>query len=68
MWIVRDKDGSLWLYEDEPIRDEDRWVCEGSSYSGFAEIEEIRPFSEVTWENSPKELIIKTETNKHEKD
>lgn len=61
MWIARDKDGSLWLFEDKPVRDEDRWVCEDFSYAGFAEVDEFCPFSKVTWENSPLELIIKTE-------
>ena len=59
MWIARDRDGSLWLYEDKPIRDEDRWVCK--SNLGCAEIVEYCLFSKVTWENSPLELIIKTE-------
>jgi len=62
MWIARDKDGSLWIYEDKPIRDEVKWVCKHKSHLGFfSEIVEFPPFSNVTWENSPQELIIKPE-------
>ena len=66
MWIARDKDGSLWLYEDKPEMDEDRWVPQNNSYLGFAEVDEFRPFSKLTWENSPLELIIKTEESEGE--
>lgn len=65
MWIARDRDGSLWLYEDKPVRGKDTWECNENSPIKYSEIEELncdfRPFSEVTWENSPLELIIKTE-------
>lgn len=65
MWIARDKDGSLWLYGAKPIKGKDMWVCEDFANSGCLEIDipESGNFQlpEVTWDNSPKELIIKTE-------
>lgn len=60
MWIARDKDDSLWLYKEKPRRGEDTW--EGDEYFHIedSEIDILDgPFPEVTWENSPKELIIK---------
>ena len=68
MWIARDKDGSLWLYTDKPIKGKDMWVCEDFNNSKCLEISNkytngIFQLPEVTWENSPKELIIKTEEN-----
>lgn len=63
MWIARDRDGSLYLYEDKPVRgsrmfERDKTIT--YRYSDVAEVhEDFSPLSDVTWENSPKELIIK---------
>lgn len=63
MWIARDKNNKLYLFEEKPIRGKDAWECNEKSPIRYTEIEELnsdfRPFSKVTWENSPKELIIK---------
>ena len=63
MWIARDKDGSLWLFDVKPRREKYMWVEGSNSNHGAAEIDVLDsgsfPFPEVTWENSPKELIIK---------
>lgn len=73
MWIARDKDGSLWLFEDKPMRENNMWVGDDTRNFGFVKIntEAIGFFgfsllSEVTWENSPKELIIKPEESEGE--
>jgi len=57
MWIARDKDGSLNLFNDHPKR------YKGSfDYEFFAEEDTLgvrvddKLFSEVTWENSPKKV------------
>ena len=59
MWIARDKDGSLWLYGAKPIKFVNMFVEDGENET-LGTINNSQ-FPEVTWENSPKELIIKPE-------
>lgn len=58
MWIARDKDGSLWLYEVKPTMVNGMWTSPRmyrcADITAFDSV-----LTEVTWENSPKELIIK---------
>lgn len=57
LWIARDKNNYLFLYEQEPIiEDGEMFGCD--EYSDYWQIpEELYP--EITFENSPKQLIIK---------
>lgn len=60
LWIARDRDNSLSLFVSKPINHADRiWIprenVDCGSYINLAESE----FPEITWENSPKQLIIK---------
>ena len=66
MWIARDKDGSLWLFDSKPIRGKDVWLCDDTNNpDGFINIDDFQsPEGEVTWENSPLELTIKTKVMK----
>ena len=68
MWIARDKNGELYVYKHKPIRDEEL----GSFYAEkisevfdrvWDDLDHLRDgfFPEVTWENSPKELVVKEE-------
>ena len=59
MWIARDENGNLWVYENKPIRKshtfhplemEETWTIINKDQ-----------YPEVTWENSPKELVVKEE-------
>ena len=57
MWIARDADGELYLYRHRPtkLRSTDRFIDKrdpGFFYSCLNK----EMYSEVTWENSPKEL------------
>lgn len=55
MWIARDRDGGLYIYANEPTRSE-----YGFFYSeGDGEFLPNVFYPEVTWENSPKELVVK---------
>ena len=59
IWIARDKDGSLNLFESKPSRD----VCGigvwfANSGTTSASIQNYL-YPEVTWENSPIELVPK---------
>ena len=55
MWIARDKCGSVAIYTEKPIKYIDTFLsydCDGCKLNSDM-------FSEVTFENSPKELVIK---------
>lgn len=66
MYLARDKDGSLWLYEEKPLKQNDNWLC----VSGDCQMLDINVFPEIKWENNePLELIpksIKDEENMEE--
>lgn len=54
LWIARDKNRDLYLYEREPIRESDFF------YSSYDTIEvDKNLFPEVTFENSPQEVELK---------
>lgn len=64
LWIARDKDGSLWSYDDEPVlRSENSWgVNPLLQFKG--KTKPAKPlqdwyFPEVTHENSPQMVEIK---------
>ena len=58
VWIARDKDGTLGIFKNKPILDIDNaWYCENCD-DDFSIVNKDM-FSEVTFENSPKQLIIK---------
>lgn len=58
VWIARDKDGTLAMFENKPILDVDNaWYC-GDADKDFSIINRDM-FPEITFENSPKQLIIK---------
>lgn len=58
MWIARDKDGSLWIYEKKPLgKTTVCWVIVPNSIN--EKLEEDW-FPEVKWEDEePRELILK---------
>lgn len=57
MWIARDENGLLYIYANKPIRRKGRFEDELDDYEEIPEYY----FPEVTWENSPKELVVKEE-------
>lgn len=58
LWIARDKDNSLFIYFKKPIKDYNSYICDTEDDLDPTIIpEELYP--EVTFENSPKQLIIK---------
>ena len=58
VWIARDKNGTLTIFENKPILDyNNAWYCEYPD-EGFSTINN-EMFPEITFENSPKQLIIK---------
>ena len=62
IWIARNKDGTLEVYVEKPVR---KKTCFEESQSGLykgwiGNLDEAL-YPELTWENSPKELKIKEE-------
>ncbi len=60
IWIARDKDGRLYAYKTRPKRSQDMWI-DMAYYERGGTSRELNPawLPEVTWENSPIELVIK---------
>lgn len=70
MWIARDKDGSLWLYNEKPTRDEKGscWINESNiTNEGLCTLQPTM-FPELKWEDEAMEvdLLPKCKTNKTE--
>ena len=57
LWIARDKDNKLYIYEDEPFVVNDERFESYSCYDYWIIFDKLYP--EITFENSPKQLIIK---------
>lgn len=58
MWLVRDKNGELWIHMEKPIKTFDEWASIGDvSLVSFID---KSTFSEVKWEDEePRELVLK---------
>lgn len=60
LWIARDKDGSLAIYNHKPERDCD---CFSAPWGSYIDLEffgfQYDFFPEVTWENSPQQVELK---------
>ena len=61
-WIARDEDGSLWMFDDKPIKVKNFWGInrEGANYTPLTLASPLydRYFPEVTYENSPQLVEI----------
>ena len=57
LWIARDKDGDLYLYDKKPIREEDYFDL--NTNSEYNTLLHSSYFPEVTFENSPQKVEIK---------
>lgn len=61
-WIARDKDDSLWMYDDEPVlRSEKSWGVRPKPKGKIKPAKQLQDqyFPEVTFENSPHQVEIK---------
>ena len=60
MWIARDEDESLWIYDTKPIKGDTGWVMANTTGGCSVVDSELDGFEEVKWEDEePRELIIK---------
>lgn len=62
LYVARDENGRLFLYQNEPERDYTYGVFQGSLGNGYATedfLELPQPaFPSVTWENSPVKVVL----------
>lgn len=55
MWLARDENDSLWLFEEKPYKDKSLWGSNSTMYSINEKL-----FPEVKWEDEgPRELVLK---------
>ena len=55
MWIARDENDSLWLFEEKPYKDKSVWSSNSTMYSINEKL-----FPEIKWEDEePRELVLK---------
>lgn len=62
LWIARDKDGSLWSYDDESVlRSENSWGVNPRLNGKTKPAKQLHDwyFPEVTFENSPQLVEVK---------
>lgn len=57
LWIARDKDGYLYLYDKKPIQEKDYF--DSNTKGQYNTLLHSSYFPEVTFENSPKEVELK---------
>lgn len=58
IWIARDKNGNLAIFNDKPILDDNEWY-NSDPFTGEYSYINKELFPDITFENSPKQLIIK---------
>lgn len=64
LWIARDKDGSLYLYPNKPIKQDLAGYFDSQDSEMIEKIVDLDYlFSFVTWENSPQEIELKLINN-----
>jgi len=61
LWIARDMDGSLWMFNEKPVKQGDEFRSPFYLTGGSELMMDSSLYPELTWENSPKELTINTE-------
>lgn len=55
MWIARDENDSLWLFEEKPYKYKSLWGSNSTMYSINEKL-----FPEIKWEDEePRELVLK---------
>ena len=58
LWIARDKDMTISLFSDKPIKDINYWYNDADCDGSLGELPSDY-FPEVTFENSPQEVELK---------
>lgn len=59
MWIARDKNGLVWIFDTKPVKDRHEWILPNGT-GHYSAIDELDSFEGVKWEDEePRELILK---------
>ena len=59
VWIARDADGVLFMYEHKPKRHSTFFMRDDKKeLTGIWPLPEVETLKDVTWENSPKEFEL----------
>lgn len=58
-WVARDKNGEIYMFNNNPKRVDDEGIFLNNSYDGLCTELDSSLFSEITWENSPKKIEMK---------
>lgn len=61
LWIARDRDGSLWVYESKPILDSKKEyfiIIEENFGNSLSTTLPEKWFPEITFENSPRQVEL----------
>lgn len=60
MWLARDTNGDLCIYNTKPIKDMYEWIIPNCTGDYCIIDEKLGAFPEVKWEdNEPRELVLK---------
>lgn len=60
MWVARDENGLVYIYDTKPAKDKHQWVIPNSTGGCSIIDSELDDFKEVKWEDEePRELILK---------
>ena len=57
-WVARDKDGKVFMFNNNPKRVDDEGIFSNNFYDGLCTELDSSLFSEITWENSPKKIKL----------
>lgn len=58
LWIARDKNGDLYLYSHKPVKLSEQFIAKENNV--YVCIDDIKSFPEITWENSPQQVELKS--------
>ena len=58
MWIARDKDGTLCLFSDKPVKGHGQWMPPSDDSFWTALRDGMEGFSDVKWSGKPVEVAL----------
>ena len=60
MWVARDENGIIYIYDTKPVKDTHMWVIPDSTGGCSVIDSELDGLADIKWEDEePRELILK---------
>ena len=60
MWLARDMNGGLYIYDTKPLKDKYGWIIPNCTGGRCIIDSELEAFPEVKWsDEEPRELVLK---------